>query len=208
MEFKVKHIAYTVGGLGAAYLVYSLVNKGFSFVAKYPRLYALVTKGESKTYNDYNFYNVTGLKGNIDGRGSKYPLLNRPLTTYTVGQVKKMQAQSRSGANGQLFATGRYQIIPSTLISLQKYTGISDNALYNKITQDRLSNALIKHKRLLNNYLTGKVADTDANLRAAALGVAQIWSSVGTPDTNRSYYPNDRATTSTLDVQKVLRSYR
>jgi hypothetical protein len=181
MEFKVKHIAYTVGGLGAAYLVYSLVNKGFSFVAKYPRLYALVTKGESKTYNDYNFYNVTGLKGNIDGKGSKYPLLNRPLTTYTVGQVKKMQAQPRSGANGQLFATGRYQIIPSTLISLQKYTGISDNALYNKITQDRLSNALIKHKRSLNNYLTGKVADTDANLRAAALGVAQIWSSVGTP---------------------------
>ena len=61
MEFKVKHIAYAVGGLGAAYLVYSLLNKGFSFVAKYPKLYALVTKGESKTYNDYNFYNVTGL---------------------------------------------------------------------------------------------------------------------------------------------------
>ena len=35
MEFKVKHIAYAVGGLGAAYLVYSLLNKGFSFVAKY-----------------------------------------------------------------------------------------------------------------------------------------------------------------------------
>ena len=208
MEFKVKHIAYTVGGLGAAYLVYSLLNKGFSFVAKYPRLYALVTKGESKTYNDYNFYNVSGLKGNIDGKGSKYPLLNRPLTTYTVGQVKKMQAQSRSGANGQLFATGRYQIIPSTLISLQKYTGISDNALYNKITQDKLANALIATKPSVNNYLTGKVADTDANLRAAALGVAQIWSSVGTPSTDTSYYPNDRATTSTIDVQKILKSYR
>ena len=86
MEFKVKHIAYAVGGLGAAYLVYSLLNKGFSFAAKYPRLYALVTKGESKTYNDYNFYNVTGLKGNLDGKGSKYPF---PSPAYCDGTLSK-----------------------------------------------------------------------------------------------------------------------
>ena len=207
MEFKVKHIAYTVGGLGAAYLVYTLLNRGFSFVAKYPRLYALVTKGESKTYNDYNFYNVSGLKSNVDGSGSKYPLLNRPLSTYTVGQVKRMQAEQRYGANGQLWATGRYQIIPSTLIYLQRFTGISDSALYNKVTQDRLANALIATKPALNNYLTGKVADTEANLRAAALAVAQIWSSVGQPSNNKSYY-GENATTSTYDVQKILKSYR
>ncbi|NBW36142.1 MAG: hypothetical protein EBR30_14200 [Cytophagia bacterium] len=202
MEFKVKHIGYAVGGLGAAYLVYTLLNKGFSFVAKYPRLYALVTKGESKTYNDYNFYNVSGLKSNVDGSGSKYPLLNRPLSTYTVGQVKNMQAQARYGANGQLWATGRYQIIPSTLIYLQRFTGVSDSALYNKVTQDRLANALIATKPALNNYLTGKVADTDFNLRAAALAVAQIWSSVGQPSNNQSYY-GENATTSTYDVQEL-----
>lgn len=207
MEFKVKHIAYTVGGLGAAYLVYTLLNRGFSFVAKYPRLYALVTKGESKTYNDYNFYNVSGLKSNVAGSGSKYPLLKRPLSTYTVGQVKRMQAEQRYGANGQLWATGRYQIIPSTLIYLQRFTGISDSALYNKVTQDRLANALIATKPALNNYLTGKVADTEANLRAAALAVAQIWSSVGQPSNNKSYY-GENATTSTYDVQKILKSYR
>jgi len=207
MEFKVKHIAYTVGGLGAAYLVYTLLNKGFSFVAKYPRLYALVTKGESKTYNDYNFYNVSGLKSNVAESGYKYPLLNRPLSTYTVGQIKRMQAEQRYGVNGQLWATGRFQIIPSTLIYLQRFIGISDSALYNKVTQDRLGNALIASKPALNNYLTGKVADTDANLKAAALAVAQIWSSVGQPSNNKSYY-GENATTSTYDVQKVLRSYR
>lgn len=207
MEFKVKHIGYAVGGLGAAYLVYTLLNRGFSFVAKYPRLYALVTKGESKTYNDYNFYNVSGLKSNVAGSGSKYPLLNRPLSTYTVGQVKRMQAEARYGTNGQLWATGRYQIIPSTLIYLQRFTGIYDSALYNKVTQDRLANALIASKPALNNYLTGKVADTDANLKAAALAVAQIWSSVGQPSNNKSYY-GENATTSTYDVQKILKSYR
>lgn len=207
MEFKVKHIGYAVGGLGAAYLVYSLLNRGFSFVAKYPRLYALVTRGESKTYNDYNFYNVSGLKSNVAGTGSKYPLLKRPLTTYTVGQVKRMQAEQRYGENGQLWATGRYQIIPSTLIYLQRFTVVSDSALYNKVTQDRLANALIASKPALNNYLTGKVADTDANLKAAALAVAQIWSSVGQPSNNKSYY-GENAVTSTYDVQKVLKSYR
>lgn len=207
MEFKVKHIGYAVGGLGAAYLVYTLLNKGFSFVAKYPRLYALVTKGESKTYNDYNFYNVSGLKSNVAGSGSKYPLLNSPLTLYTVGQVKRMQAEPRYGANGQLWATGRFQIIPKTLIMLQRAAKISDSALYNKITQDRLINAIIPIYPNLNNYLTGKVADTDANLKAAALDVAKIWSSVGQPSNNKSYY-GENATTSTYDVQKVLRSYR
>jgi len=207
MEFKVKHIGYGIGLLGAGYLAYRLLNKGFTFVAKYPRLYDLVTKGESKTYNDYNFYSVTGLKSNVAGKGSKYPLMNRPLSTYTVGQVKAMQAQSRYGANGQLWATGRYQIIPSTLIYLQKFTGISDSALYGKVTQDRLANALIATKRDLNNYLTGKVADTDANLKAAALAVAQIWSSVGQPSNNKSYY-GENAVVSTNDVQKVLKSYR
>lgn len=207
MEFKVKHIGYAAIGLGSAYLVYRLINKGFTFVAKYPRLYALVTKGESKTYNDYNFYNFSGLKSNVAGSGSKYPLLKRPLTTYTVGQVKAMQSQPRYGANGQLWATGRYQIIPSTLIALQRLTGISDNAFYGKVTQDRLANALIASKPALNNYLTGKVADTDANLKAAALAVAQIWSSVGQPSNNKSYY-GENAVTSTYDVQKVLKSYR
>ena len=207
MEFKVKNIGIGLSVLGAGYLAYRLLNKGFSFVAKYPRLYALVTKGESKTYNDYNFYSVSGLKSNVAGKGSKYPLINRPLSTYTVGQVKAMQAQSRYGANGQLWATGRYQIIPSTLIYLQKFTGISDSALYGKVTQDRLANALITTKRDLNNYLTGKVADTDANLKAAALAVAQIWSSVGQPSNNKSYY-GENAVVSTNDVQKVLKSYR
>ena len=206
MGNQIKNIVYLTGGITAAYILYSIINKGFSFIAKYPKLYYLVTKGESKTYNDYNFYNSYGLNSWVAGKGKKYPSLNRPLTSYTVGQIKKMQAASRSG-NGQLWATGRYQIIPSTLIYLQKVTGISDLALYNKITQDRLANALIKSKPALYNYLEGKVEDTTANLNAAALAVAQIWSSVGMPGSNRSYY-GENATTDTLEVQKILKQYR
>jgi len=207
MEFKVKYLGYAVLGLGGAYLAYRLINKGFSFAAKYPRLYALVTKGESKTYNDYNFYTLSGLKSNVDGKGPKYPLLKRPLSTYTVRSIKMMQAENRYGMNGQLYATGRYQIIPSTLIAMQKIANIPDTAIYGPVTQDLLCNALIASKPALNNYLTKKVPDTDANLKAAALAVAQIWSSVGKPSDNRSYY-GENVTVSTQSVQKMLRSYR
>jgi len=207
MEFKVRDIGFVALGLGAVYLAYRLINNGFSYAAKYPRLYALVTRGESKTYNDYNFYTVSGLKSNVDGKGSKYPLLNRALSSYTVGAIKKMQAENRYDTNGQLYATGRYQIIPGTLIFTQKLAKISDSAIYDNITQDKLANALIASKSALNNYLTGKVPDTDTNLRAAALGVAQIWSSVGQPSNNKSYY-GENATVSTTEVQKMLRSYR
>lgn len=210
MEFKVKHIGYGVGVLGIGYLAYRLLGRyGFSAAAKYPRLYALVTKGESKTYDDYNFYSGANLRGNVAGSGSKYPLLKRPLSTYTVGQVKYMQAQSRSNP-GQLWATGRFQIVPTTLIMLQRAAKISDNAIYGKVTQDRLINAIIPIYPNLNNYLTGKVADTTANLQAAALDVAKIWSSVGMPSNNKSYWSSrgEKATTSTYDVQKVLKSYR
>jgi hypothetical protein len=207
MEFKVKNIGFVALGLGAVYLAYRLINTGFSYAAKYPRLYALVTRGESKTYNDYNFYTISGLKSNVDGKGSKYPLLKRPLSSYTVGAIKKMQAENRYDTNGQLYATGRYQIIPGTLIFTQKLAKISDSAIYDNITQDKLANALIASKSALNNYLTGKVPDTDTNLRAAALGVAQIWSSVGQPSNNKSYY-GENATVSTYEVQKMLRSYR
>jgi hypothetical protein len=207
MEFKVRDIGFVALGLGAVYLAYRLINTGFSYAAKYPRLYALVTRGESKTYNDYNFYTISGLKSNVDGKGSKYPLLNRALSSYTVGAIKKMQAENRYGVNGQLYATGKYQIIPGTLIFTQKLAKISDSAIYDNITQDKLANALIASKPALNNYLTGKVPDTDTNLRAAALAVAQIWSSVGQPSNNKSYY-GENATVSTTEVQKMLRSYR
>jgi hypothetical protein len=207
MEFKIKYLGYAALGLGGAYLTYRFINKGFTFAAKYPRLYALVTRGESKTYDDYNFYAISGLKSHVDGKGPIYPLLKRPLSTYSVGAIKNMQAQNRYGANGQLYATGRFQIIPSTLLAMQKIAKIPDSAIYGPVTQDLLGNALIASKPALNNYLTGKVADTDANLRAAALGVAQIWSSVGQPSNNKSYY-GENATVSTTEVQKMLRSYR
>jgi len=52
----------------------------------------VILKGESKTYNDHNWYTPNGLKGFIEGRSSSpYPLLTKPLSEYTIGEVKEFQ---------------------------------------------------------------------------------------------------------------------
>lgn len=141
-----------------------------------------ILKGESKTYNDHNWY-VTGssLRGYIEGRGqSPYPLLTKPLSQYTIGEVRAFQRRQRD-ATGQLWATGRYQIIPNTLTGIISTAGLTDRDLYNQTNQDKLGWALLSIRPAIKKYIEGAVPDTTENLQNAALEVAKTWSSVGVP---------------------------
>jgi hypothetical protein len=70
------------------------------------------------------------LKGFIQGISTnKYPLLNKPLSEYTIGEVQQFQDHARD-STGQLWATGRYQIIPSTLDGLVASLGLSKTQKY------------------------------------------------------------------------------
>ncbi len=181
----------------------------------------VVLRGESKTYNDHNWY-VTGgkLRGYIEGRNqSPYPLLKKPLSEYTIGEVMAFQSRSRD-ANGQLWATGRYQIIPSTLKGLYEKAGLKTSDLYNKENQDKLGWQLMLNRKNLRNYIKGTSADSTENLEKASLDMAMIWSSIGVPyamkghkkpiDKNESYYSGggDKASVKTEDVQNALRKVR
>jgi hypothetical protein len=176
--------------------------------------------GESKTYNDHNWYTGSGLKGYIEGiNDNKYSKLEKPLSEYTLGQVKSFQSRSRDSI-GQLWATGRYQIIPDTLKSLITKAGLSDSEKYNKTNQDKLALQLLISRTPIKNYLTHKVEDNKNNLESASLSMAQIWSSVGVPyymkghkkfvSKNQSYYAGggDKASVKTEDVQKALKTLR
>ena len=142
----------------------------------------VILRGESRTYDDHNWY-VSGsrLKGYIKGRNtSRYPLLNKDLSKYSFGEIKSFQSRGRD-SDGQLWATGRYQIIPSTLRGVQKKVGLADFAIYNAENQDKLGYALLVERRNIRNYLNGSVADTKENRELASLDVAKVWSSVGVP---------------------------
>jgi hypothetical protein len=180
-----------------------------------------VLAGESKTYNDHNWYICRGsvsqcLRGYIEGK-SQYPygLLKKPLSAYTVAEVKEFQAKERTGF-GQLWATGRYQIIPDTLKGIQRSAGVSDNDKYDKTTQDKLGWQLILNRKPIKDYLSGAVPDTLENLQKASLEMAKIWSSIGIPyalsgkQKDQSYYHGggDVASVKSEVVQKKLKELR
>lgn len=185
--------------------------------------FSVVLAGESKTYNDHNWYTSSGLKGFIEGRSSRpYSLLRKPLSEYTLGEIKAFQSRGRDSA-GQLWATGRYQIIPSTLLGMQRITGLPDSAVYNQVNQDKMALALLNNNSSIKSYLSGSAEDSATSLQKAAIGVAKIWSSVGVPydmqghhnwvTKGQSYYHRssgggDKASVSSETIQNALKILR
>lgn len=188
---------------------------------KLNKFFDVILKGESKTYNDHNYYTWDGLKGHVEGSwGTPYRALDgKKISQLTIGDVKALQSRSRDSV-GQLWATGRYQIIPDTLKGLQNSLKLSDNVLYDQKTQDAMGYRLLTERKDIRNYIEKKVDDTQENLEKAALQVAMIWSSVGVPfDTqgrharivkNQSYYSGggDKASVKTEDAQRALKDFR
>ena len=215
MQFKAKYIGYGLLALSGAYLIYRLMNK-YKF-SKYPLLWDIVLKGESKTYNDYNYYTTAGLKSRLNTKNT-LPFSEKLLTEMTIGEVIGFQSLSRSGI-GQLYATGKFQVIPSTLLGFYAQAGLNRGSIYNEKNQTKIADALIDAEKVLPKYLNGKIPDTDINLKLAAVDIATIWSSLGVPydltnykgllrPYNASYYGGDKASVSTEIVQEILRKQR
>lgn len=127
-----------------------------------------ITKGESfrKGWSPYDVGNkVIGVYAN--GK-TRYGYSEEKLSQLTIREVMKLQEQKR------VFAAGRYQIIPKTLIEAVNGTGTSLDAKFDAQTQEALANYLLTKKRAkIANYIrTGQGFD------AAALGMAQEWASV------------------------------
>jgi len=182
----------------------------------------VILKGESRTYDDHNYYVTNSkLKGYVrDSYGTRYSSLKKELSSdTTLGQLKQYQSRGRDNT-GQLWATGRYQIIPSTLKGLQKSLNLPDSTKYNKQTQDKMGLKLLLERSPIKNYILGIVPDTKQNLESASLSVAKVWSSVGVPyatkgskrqvQKNESYYSGggDKASIKTEDVQQALKNLR
>lgn len=193
----------------------------FSNFMEFPRLMEIVVSHEAQTYDDHNYYTTGGkLWGFIKGGwGKRYPLLTKDLSQYDVSEVMTFQAKPQDNI-GRLWATGLYQIIPSTLAGTLVKAGVKWSDKYNNETQDKLAMALLKERRNLWNYLTGKVPDTDANANSAVLDLAMTWASIGVPYDMRgaygmikkgtSYYSGggDVAKTNPDEVKKILKLSR
>jgi hypothetical protein len=222
---KKKVIAFAVLGLGvvvgasmAGFPIFNFkIKKGKWKYSKYPLLWDVVLRGEAKTWNDYNFYDKNGLNSRVNAKNTK-PFSDKLLTQMTIGKVMEYQSMSRSG-KGQLWATGQFQVIPTTLKGMYGQAGLNRDSIYDEKNQTAIADALIDAESTLPKYLNKKIEDTDANLKKAALDMATIWSSLGVPypltnfkgeyrPYNASYYGGDKASVSTEEVQEILRKQR
>ena len=180
-----------------------------------------VLTGESRTYDDHNWYTSSGLKSYIKGvNANRNAALKKDLSDTTISDVMKFQKNQRSGSTGQLWATGRYQIIPTTLKGLVENNKINPSLKYNEEVQDQLGEKLLMGRPNLRKYLKKEVADTKEFREKAALDMAKIWSSIGVPydmqgskkpiKKNQSYYSGggDTATVKTESVQDALQKLR
>jgi hypothetical protein len=110
--------------------------------APYKQILDLIASKESSndTVNGgYDSLNTGGSNDGMTAHGSGTGLgkFGRSLTEMTVGEVMDLQAR------GVLHATGRYQIIQTTLAGLVKNGKASRSDLYDQATQDRLAIALL-----------------------------------------------------------------
>jgi hypothetical protein len=194
---------------------------GFTKEMKYPKLMNEILKGESAGYNDHNYYKGGSLGGFVQGKyGRRYGALTKNLSDYTLGQVIQFQNNSRSSGYGQLWAVGRYQIIPTTLAASYKAAGLKLTDKFSAANQDKLAMQLLRGRSSVWNYLTKKVDDTLPNRLSAALAISKEWSSVGVPYPNVSFWglpilkndsfysPKDKATTKTENIQSALKASR
>ena len=112
--------------------------------------------------NGYDAFNTGGYNYGHGAIGSSNTFNGRKLSQMTVGEVMVAQA------NEQLHATGRYQIIRKTLKSLVDAGVVSQTAMYDQATQDKLGIALIKRRS--NRFFSG-----EDSLDEAIKGMGQEW---------------------------------
>lgn len=107
--------------------------------------------GSVESKNDYSAYNVTKT-------GKSVPHYNSNLTKMTISEVIDAQRERN------MFATGRFQIIPETLKSAVKALSLDTSKLYDAAMQDQIfEQFLIKLKRpAFINYLESNGSAEDA----------------------------------------------
>jgi len=149
-------------------------------------------------YNAFNRGRAGKTPGNID------------FSSMTLRQVIAKQALPKQDPN-RLFAVGKYQIIPKTMLETVQALRVSPDQKFTPELQEFLFRVyLIGRKRpAIRKYVAG--AGGNADLRAAQLALAQEFASVACPGTGRSFYDKsggNAASISAAEVAKALAEER
>ena len=121
-------------------------------------------------------------------------------------QFKADVYNTEAPKGSRIFASGRYQTIPSTLELAVKSGYIKADDVYNKDTQERTMDYLLQSKRkAVDTYIKGK-----GDIDKALLGLAKEWASMPSPiktsrgDIGDSYWGGANKAGASLDDVKAL----
>lgn len=157
----------------------------------YDKLLTFISKGEG----GYNAMNQGTIGNKIVGSTNESKTkIGKDLTSMTIGEIMKRQKYIMNGSNPQIgdygiFAAGAYQIIPGTMPSALKFSGLKESDLFSKENQDKLAIGLINSIPAAKSYLEGNSDDEIG----AAKGLSKMWASIPNPDTNKSAYGSGNA---------------
>lgn len=175
--------------------------------------FAQAVAGHESGKAGYNAYN------NGNAGDSKQGRFN--FTGMTIGQIKALQRGTPSSGR-QVFAVGKYQLIPDTLKGAQSSLGLSDNTVFTPQVQDHIfHNYLLKSKQgsSIRDFISGK----SNNIQSAQMALAREFASIGSPYTGRdpmtgkavrkdqTYYPgkgNNKAHMSSAQSGSLLQQAR
>jgi len=144
-----------------------------------------ISKYESKAAGGYNAYNKGTVNDKIIGADKPIDFSKMSISQYLKRAAKTKgfpqgNPDMKPGGPDTLFAVGRYQIIPSTMLSLvKKLTLDPDKTFLDPDTQDSLfSNGLVGVvRKKVDEYIKGLSDDKNA----AILELAMEFASVGVP---------------------------
>jgi muramidase (phage lysozyme) len=142
----------------------------------YTSLLNLIASKESVTTdranNGYDAFNRGGSNNGHTAHGSGNTYNGRKLSQMTVGEIMSLQADQK------LHATGRYQIIGSTLRGLVNSGVASRDEYYTPEVQDKLAIALVKGRA--GRFFSGK-----DSLDKAIYGMGSEWIGLQYVDQNK-----------------------
>ncbi len=143
------------------------------------------TFGEGKAFNDWA-HSPFGNRIALKESQNNYNLCNRrrgrndyPMVrSYTIVDMTIAEVMALQRDTSVLFATGRYQIVPETLIEGVGMLGLNVNDKYDEAMQDRLFNEYLIDlkggRKAIINFLEGSGSVEDA-----MYACAKEWASIG-----------------------------
>lgn len=109
------------------------------------------------------------------------------LVNMTIDEILAQRASNQSDPRKRLFAVGRYQCIPDTLLAACKKLSIPTSSKFDTVVQDRIFVEFLSVYGSMGAYLNGAV-DDEAALINACSSCAGVWASVEDPKLGRGRY--------------------